>query len=317
MAEGDSNTDSEKRRIEALEKTERSEKSPTDRGGPTDRARVKIAEARSVFESKRRSSHVIDAAFQARERGQGIPMTLLAGALASRFVIYAIPFLVLVVTTTGAYSQFADASPAAAARAAGMAGLLTDAVTDSTSARSGVRIATVLAMAFATVWAAGSLGKLVRRIHALVWAAPLTRLKRGWALPVVVIAASIGALLISSLGIQAQEWSAPLALAELLAEFLLVSLGWLVIAHLLPHDVEATALKHLLPGALLVGLGIVGMKAAMVLVLVPRSVTLSARYGDIAWAIVLITWAYWLAFILVSSAELNAALFKSTQRANP
>jgi membrane protein len=317
MAEDDSNTDSEKQRIEPLEEIERSDQSPADRGGPTDRVRVKIAEARSVLESKRRSSHVIDAAFHAGERSQGVPTTLLAGALASRLVIYTIPFLVLVVITTGAYSQFADASPAETARAAGMAGLLTDAVSDSTSARSGVRIATVLAMAFATVWAAQSLGKLVRRIHALVWVVPLTRLKRRWALPVVVIAASIGSLLISSLGIQAQEWPVALALGELLAEFLLVSLGWLAIAHLLPHDVEATALKHLLPGALLVGLGIVGMKAAMVLFLVPRSITLSARYGDIAWTIVLITWAYWLAFILVSSAELNAALFKSIQRANP
>ena len=121
----------------------------------------------------------------------------------------------------------------------------------------------------------------------------------------------------ASLGIQAGGWPVIPVVGVLVTEFLLVSGGWLLIARQLPHDENARVLRHLLPGALIVGGGFVAMKAAMVLYLVPGSVALDARYGDIGQAIAFITWAYWIGFIVVLSAGLNAAVFKSSQRTRP
>jgi len=51
----------------------------------------------------------------------------------------------------------------------------------------------------------------------------------------------------------------------------------------------------------------------MVLYLAPRAVTLSERYGSVSTAVVLLTWAYWVGFV-VASADLNAAVFRSVLR---
>ncbi len=232
-------------------------------------------------------------------------------------VVYAIPFFVLTVVVTGFYSDVSNSSPAEAARDAGMAGLLADAIVDSTGASEGFRAMTLITMAFATIWAADSLGKLVRRIYALIWATPMPRPRWRWALPLAVLVASVGGLAISRLGHETQEWPASLAVGEVLGEIVVVALFWLIVSRFLPHDPESRGWIHHVPGALFLAAGVVGMRAAMVFYFAPRAVTLSARYGDVASAAVLITWAYWIAFILVGSVELNAAVFRSGQRRNP
>ena len=202
MATSESNPDSEEELTDPTMEVSGGDRSE-DRGGLILQFRDQLAAGRSALESKRGSSRVIDIVFHATERQKRVPATLLAGALASRLVLYAIPFLVLIVVTTGAYSQVTDANPTEIARSAGMAGLLAEAVEDSTRAADGVRIAAVIGMAFATMWAADSLGNLVRRTHALVWAVPIAKIHRRWALPFVVIGVSIGMLATASLGIQA------------------------------------------------------------------------------------------------------------------
>jgi uncharacterized BrkB/YihY/UPF0761 family membrane protein len=109
------------------------------------------------------------------------------------------------------------------------------------------------------------------------------------------------------------EWPATLVLGEILVEFAFIALGWLVVCHFLPHDPDANRWIHQLPGALLVGFGVLGMRTAMVYYFAPRAVTLSDRYGDVAAGLLIITWAYWIAFMVVFAAELNAASFRSRQ----
>lgn len=314
---GEGNIDREQALTDALEETAPTETPHSDRTGLLQGVRQGVARALDTLESNRSSSRIVDTVLFAKERNERVPATLLAGSLASRLVVYTIPFFVLTIVVTGLYSDVSNSNPAEAARDAGMAGLLADAVVDSTEASDGFRAITLISMAFATVWAADSLGKLVRRIYALVWATPLSRPQRRWAVPLAVLVVSVGGLAISRLGHETQEWPVSLALGEVLAEAAVVALFWLVVSRFLPHDPEAHGWIYHAPGALLLASGVVGMRAAMVLYFAPRAVTLSARYGDVASAAVLITWAYWIAFILVASVELNAAVFRSSQRRNP
>lgn len=105
-----------------------------------------------------------------------------------------------------------------------------------------------------------------------------------------------------------------LTAGEALVEIALIGLLWLGVSRSLPHDPEARRWRDFVPGALLFAAGIVGMKVAMVLYLAPRAVTLSERYGSVSTAVVLLTWAYWVGFIVVASADLNAAVFRSVLR---
>ena len=67
----------------------------------------------------------------------------------------------------------------------------------------------------------------------------------------------------------------------------------------------------LFPGAIFVALGVVGLRVAMIVYFAPAVATLTERYGSIAIGLVMLSWAYWLGMIMVGSAEINAALYRS------
>ncbi len=96
-----------------------------------------------------------------------------------------------------------------------------------------------------------------------------------------------------------------------LTELAALVLLWLLVSRHLPHDTGAGSWYDFLPGALFVGFGVVAMRVAMVVYLAPASAGLFERYGSIGIALVMLTWAYWLGLIIVGSAELNAAVFRS------
>lgn len=272
---------------------------------------TRLGGTRASLESRRSSSRLIDSGFHAYERNRRIPVSLLAGALAARIVIYFIPFTVLAVVATGVYAGASNTDLIGAAKEAGMAGLLAEAVEDSAQASTGFKTVTLIGMILVTIWTADSLAKLVRRIHGLVWVMPRQRPEHRWMLPLTVLGLSIASVVSSWTGANASDWDPAIRAGELLLEVALVAGIWLVLSHYLPHDPEARSWRHLLPGALLVGLGVIGMKAAMVLYLAPRAVALAERYDEVAVAIVMLTWGYWIAFIIVFSAVLNASLFQS------
>lgn len=310
---GKSNSGREDPLIESLDKTQ-PEENDTDTVGSRVSWEKRVEGTRASLEARRSTSHLIDAGFHAYESNRRVPASLLAGALAARLVIYVIPFMVLAVVATGLYSDASNSDPVDVAREAGMAGLLAEAVEDSAEASKGFKALTLTSMALVTIWAADSLAKLVRRIHGLVWATPMRRPRRRWMLPVAVIGLSVAGLLGSRTGMDAQAWTAAIRTGELLLEFAVLSGVWLFVSSRLPHDPAVESWRNLIPGAVLVGVGIIGMKAAMVVYFAPRAVALIERYDEVATAVVLITWGYWIAFILVFGAGLNAALFRSQQR---
>lgn len=297
--------------LEALDETVEDDPDQGSGSETFGRLSESLSKARASLEGRRNTSRVIDAGFFAVERNRRIPSTLLAGALASRIVIYAIPFLVLVVVATGFYSDAINVDPVQAARDAGMAGLLAEAVEETSGVQEGFRFATLVAMLFAAVWAGDSLAKLIRRIHALIWGVRVKRPRFRLMLPLAVIAVSMGALMVSRFGLESDDWPATVVISEVAFEFVAVTVVWIVVALFLPVDPEARTWPRQLPGALLVAIGVLGMKAVTVFYLAPRAVTLTERYGDVTSAIIFITWAYWMAFIIVFSAELNSALFRS------
>jgi uncharacterized BrkB/YihY/UPF0761 family membrane protein len=279
--------------------------------GRGDVFKKKIGGTRDSLESRRSTSRLIDIGFHAYEGNRRIPASLLAGALAARIVIYIIPFMVLAVVATGLYSDAYNTDPVETARDAGMPGLLAEAVEDSTQASRGFKTLTLLGMSLVTIWTADSLAKLVRWIHALVWATPMERPRRRWMLPVAVIGLSIASLISSRTGLAAQTWTAAIRVSELVLEMVVLSGIWLLVSRHLPHVPAARGWRPFLPGAVLIGAATIGMKAAMVLYFAPRAVALAERYDEVATAMVVLTWGYWVAFVIVFSAVLNSAMFRS------
>ena len=263
----------------------------------------------SSAEQRRPNSKMYDAAFRVYERNRLLPASVLVGALASRIVIYLIPLLALLVFSFGLYE---DAGGAGTEAASSIAGVFAVAVEDSRDVSEGFRFAAVIATLFAVLYAANSLGRLVRRATALIWGVPYVRPQKPWMPPVGVLAISGVALLITSLGSWSEAWTWQATLGAAVMEFVLLTTLWVFVSRALPHDPAASRLSSFLPGAVFVAMGVVGLRLAMVIYFVPQSADLSERYGSIGVALVMLTWAYWLGMIIVGSSEVNAALLRAS-----
>ncbi len=240
-----------------------------------------------------------------------LPASLLVGAMASRIVIYLVPLFALVIFSFGLYSDAGEGAVADAVSGAGMPALFAEAAFDAARIHEGVRVAAVLATIYATLYAANSLGRLLRRSTALVWDVPYTRPARMWRLPLAVVGLTILAWALGSIGKTVSDWDLALFIGAVTLELAVVSLFWLLVSRLLPRAAGATRWSDLLPGAILAAVGVVGLRVAMVVYFAPEVEQLSARYGSIGLALVMLTWSYWLGMIVIGSAELNAALFQS------
>lgn len=261
----------------------------------------------------RPDSRTVGAGFLIYERDREFPTSLLIGALASRLVIFLIPFLILVIFTIGLGAEFAEADAQTSAENAGLPGLFAEAASDSTAANGGLRGVALLVTAFATVWAAGGLGKTLQLSFAVVWRTRRQRTQRWWLVPVAVIGFVLIGMTLNGLINRVNAPSAAYHIMSLIVVLLVIASMWLVASRLLPHDPGANRWRDFLPGALLMGVGVVAMRAAMIFYLIPKWDSVGERYGDIGIVLVMLSWAYLVGAAAVFSAHVNSALYHTRQ----
>jgi uncharacterized BrkB/YihY/UPF0761 family membrane protein len=274
-------------------------------------ARSRADSARASAESRRPGSRVLDSAFRIYERNRLLPASLLVGALASRVVIYLIPVVAVTVFAFGQYADITNDDASDLVRRAGVAGIVAEAADDAAVMDGDVRLAVLVVTAWAALYAADGLGRLVRRIYSLIWAVPYRSPTRRWLVPISVLVMTFLGWFFSTLGTREQGLSFDYLVGAIVAELILMTMIWVVVCRILPHDPGIRRWDEFVPGALFVALGIVGLRVAMVIYFAPHVDTLTERYGSIAIALILLTWAYWLGMIIVGAAEINAALFRS------
>jgi membrane protein len=263
----------------------------------------------SDLEKIRPQSRTVSAGFFIFERDQEFPTSLLTGALAARLVIFLIPFLMLFIFLIGFGADLAKLTAAEAAGEMGIPGMFAQAAEESGAAAGTIRFAGVLFTAFATVWAANGLGRTMRLATSVVWRTPRISVKRRWLIPLIVIAFALAVLAITMASNRLDEPGYADDLVRLLFELLVVAGFWLVASRFLPSDPEANRWRDFVPGAILMGIAVIGLKAAMVVYLVPKWATLSERYGDIGIVLVMLSFAYLVGFATVGSAHVNSAMF--------
>jgi membrane protein len=231
---------------------------------------------------------------------------LLAGALAFRLFGALLPLALLVSVIVG-YATTVDRSATKDAGAAlGIGPALLDSVGESAKLSAGTRWPVLLFAVVALLWSANSAARAIRAVHSLAWEGRVDRLRRP--LPAAL------ALLAAMAAFAAVIAGAGKARAELGFAGLLVSLValvgfaeiWLALAWLLPHgDADW---KALIPGALLVALGVQVIHLGTVLFIAGRIERSSETYGSLGVAFTLLFWLFVVSRVVVASAMLNAAL---------
>jgi uncharacterized BrkB/YihY/UPF0761 family membrane protein len=282
------------------------------RAGVT-KAQTRAQDAFSKLEASRSTNNLVDAGFHLYERDVNAGGGVLAGALAFRLFVFAIPYVFLVITVFGSAADLQNESGQDVARTAGLTGLIGKAIADAQRQSDGTKILSILAGLFATVLAARAVVKTLRAVHALAWRVPLTRLKHSTRAALVLILVLLAtSVLVTVIGKLRNERPGIGILAGLLA--IVVWAGaWALVSWFLPHaeDIPWTAL---IPGALVFGVLIWSFHLLAVFYFSRKISNASDTYGAIGSAIGIIVALYLFGRAMSASAVVNATLWERKQR---
>jgi uncharacterized BrkB/YihY/UPF0761 family membrane protein len=290
------------------------------RRNPLHAGRAVVARARAQGEAAahrvdelRPRIPALDAAIGAGQRDSRSGGSVLAGALAFRLFVPLLPFALLVVATLGyATTENADA-PASISHSLGMREATLTTIADSAKLSSGDRISVIAFGLFALVAASLSAVRALRAIHALAWGLPLGHFPRALAATIAFIGWAVVFFGLWALGGWARKTLGPAGIPVTIALLGGFFALWLAVSMMLPHP-PGLSWRAFVPGAVLVAIGMEAIHLATVLYLSHKAEQVSASYGALGIALVLLLWLYLLGRLIVASAFLNATVWESRGR---
>ncbi len=235
---------------------------------------------------------------------------VLAAAVAFRLFLLLIPLALALITGFGLLADSAHRSPQDLARQAGITGLIASAVGNAGELTTFNRIVLLAGGLYASLRAGKGLLRVLDTAHGLVWEERQLpkRTSRsvlgllGVAVFAIVVFTAVGRLRMAS--------PAPGLLATVLAGAIPVA-GWCWAAGRLPHgDAPRWAL---LPGAVLLSIGLQVVHLTTVYYLSRQVVGRSDTYGALGVAMAALLWSYIVARLILVSAAFNAAAWRRTQ----
>ena len=266
-------------------------------------ARVERVRARAMELVPRApgAEHALAAIGRDRQHGGG----LLAGALAFRLFGALLPLALLLAVAFGYAATVERDAASEASEATGISEALLMEVAESSKLSTGTRWVVMAGAVFALLWAAIWAARAIRAVHNIAWTGGVERMGqpiRG-ALVLIGAIAAVGAVIGGANAAREQLGTVGLVIA-LGVTFAFFGI-WLWMEWMLPHG-EAP-LRALIPGAILVAVGIQAVHLTTALFIGAKVARASATYGSLGVAFTVLAWLYILSRIIVASAMLNAA----------
>lgn len=259
------------------------------------------------LQERRETSRTIDSVFTAAEHDEEVGGGILAAAVAFRLFLFMVPFVFVLVVVFGIGADAAGESSRSLASSAGAIGLLAKSFASVTGGSLWERLVAFVVGSFALFLTTRSALKVLRVTSGLIWDVPIPKLERPARATGIFIAVIIGALgLIQIIGVL--DGISLIAGLIATALFILVPAGlWLLFSlRAFPHPEEA-GWKAMVPGALLVGVGLQLLHIFTVLWIARQVDSKSDTYGAIGIALALLFWAYLTGRIFMAGMVLNAA----------
>jgi membrane protein len=239
-----------------------------------------------------------------RDRRQG--GGLLAGALAFRLFGALLPLALLIAVILGHATTVDSDAPREAGEAFGIAPALLQSIGDSAKLSTGTRWSVALFAVFALLWSAISAARAIRAVHSLAWEGGIGRFRRPVPAALMLLAALAALLFVIVVAAKARADLGTAGLLISIAAFAAFAAIWLGVAWLLPHG--DAGWTDLVPGALLVALGVQVIHLGTVLFIADKVERASQTYGSLGVAFTILLWLYVISRVIVASAMLNAAL---------
>ena len=252
-----------------------------------------------------RSRHAaVDFGFDLVERDSEIGGGLLAGALAYRLFVLLLPTALLLVSGLGLYADTVNQSASKVARDAGLHGLIASEVAKTAS--GGARVLVFILMIPAVLYALASLYRALAKVYAIAWLGSGRGVKvapRGIGVLAGALAAELVAVGIVGWIRRGNQFG---GIAILLVYLVVVGGAWLFVSLELPHrDAHWT---ELLPGAAVVGVGLLAVNVFNVYVTTRLVEDRANTYGALGIATALLFSLVLVGRVIVFAGELNALL---------
>jgi uncharacterized BrkB/YihY/UPF0761 family membrane protein len=273
-------------------------------------ARQRVTDTRERLEAARPRSKLVDAVFGVAEHDVVTGGGLIAGALAFRIFMFMVPYVFCIVAALGLAAGSSDRSASDVASDFGVAGLVATGVKGMADVSLPTRVAALAVGLVALLFAARALVKTLRVAYGLIWGISRSKAHSMTREALGLIVVVTGGLVLGRLIV---ELGSVLGRIILLGVFVAVPTGiWLfVTGRALPHP-EGATWRDLLPGAIVVGVGVEVLHIATV-VWFSRSIeNKSETYGVLGAALAILLWAYVLGRFLALSATVNAARWYQT-----
>jgi uncharacterized BrkB/YihY/UPF0761 family membrane protein len=252
----------------------------------------------------------IAVSLRAVERNQRVAATVLAGGLAYKLFLWLLPFGLII---GGALGLMNAHSTEDAVSNGGLPAAISNAVGDASRSTQSDSWWLLLVGGSALLWSGYTGAKAVQLIHALIWDQTPPRTK-----PLLGSLVFTGTACAVWAGIAATWWwrdetgRGLLVAALTIAPFAAL---WLWISLLLPH--RDAPWRSLIPGALLVGIGLPVLHGLIVAFLVPQLQKAQELYGVLGAATTFIFFIYLVALLVVLGAVLNSSLHDELSRPAP
>jgi uncharacterized BrkB/YihY/UPF0761 family membrane protein len=264
-------------------------------------------------EAMRAGHGSVDAVYVMADRDSEIGGGLLAGALAYRMFIWLLPFALVVVGGIGLAADASSDSPATAARALGLSGIVANSVADAT--RGTARWYALAIGIPILLWASRSLLKAVILVHRLVWSEP----RRTVAKPTLGATGRFLGFLVLYFALRELArwvgvWTGSIALRTLTG-VVGVFLWWLLVSLRLPH--RGSSWRYLVPGAVLITAGLELVADVGSYLIAPRVESSQSTYGALGIAAALLFGLYLISRLVVASAVVNVTVLEARGERSP
>jgi uncharacterized BrkB/YihY/UPF0761 family membrane protein len=263
------------------------------------------------LEAERDRHPFFDVLFAMRDEDRRIGGRELASALAYRIFFLLLP---LVLVFVGGLGIAADSDPQAASdtvRESGVSAVVARNIADATAELSFLQHIGVLVVGVFGTWLAGlGLAKTLSRVSAMAFDLPLTKPANRTRVLVILLGLLAALLMLSS------AWNTmrtDLGTIEFLVVLPVVGVVYAVVLTVLQLQFprpDGVDWRGLVPGALLVGIGVAAMQAFVLGYVAHKLSSSNELYGGIGTAIALLLWFYLLGRALVLGPLLDAVLVR-------
>jgi uncharacterized BrkB/YihY/UPF0761 family membrane protein len=274
--------------------------------------RGRIDAARAAVEARRPHFRSLDATMAALERDRRHAGWLLAGALAHRLFLWLLPFTLVLVAGLGFLESANHENPEDLAETLGIVGLASESVARAAADAEHARLVALLIGLPALYIASVGTIKAFRTVSALAWGIPAEPLRHAPLAVLGFLGLLTASFAVTLVGATVRNQTPGFGLfATLLLGIGYVWIGFTALWVLPRRPVPWTTL---IPGALLIGLGLQAIHVTTVYFISRRISSSSETYGVLGVAAALLLALYLIGRLFVAGVILNTTLWERGQQ---